>query len=133
MLRLGGSEVFHWLGSIMMIVGPILGHIPYIVWIAAGLLLAIIGVIVLWSVSKSVNLEHAARETQVLYSLQAAKFMGRTDLVNNLLYKDRLGVGRSPSRLPVSGGWPVFIWRNLLQVQYLIRLQDILLWIGSSA
>ena len=77
MLRFGWSEVFHWLGSIIIIVGPILGHIPYIVWIAAGLFLAIIGVIVLWSVSKNVNLEHAAKETQVIIFHTSSKIYGK--------------------------------------------------------
>ncbi len=91
--------------------------------------IAIAGLVVLVFASKKLNLSRAAQESTQREKLQTAQRYGMTGLIREIKRRDRLGIGRDPTRLPASPGSPVLLWKDSLQSWYELDLGGIWSWV----
>jgi hypothetical protein len=88
--------------------------------------LALLALVLLGLAAKPVSLTRAAQETREVQIARAAGAVGRTDVLEELQQRRRLGAGGRSTRLRARPGWPVLIWKSLLQYT---RLPDLFPWL----
>jgi len=95
--------------------------------VASGI--AVLGLAALAITGEGLNLSRAAQESTRREKLQTAQRYGMTDLAREMKQRDRLGIGRSPTRLPARPGLWVLPWKDVLQSRYGIGLGQIWNWL----
>ena len=106
---------------------------PWINGMLVALGIAIVGLVALAIASKDLNLSRAAQESTQREKLQTAQRYGMVDLVREIKQRNRLGIGRDPTRLPARPGLWVLPWKDILQSRYEIGLGQIWNWLGLLA
>lgn len=91
--------------------------------------MAVVGLGALAIVSKNLNLSRAAQESTQREKLQTAQRYGMVDLVREIKQRNRLGIGRDPTRLPARPGLWVVLWKDILQSRYETGLGQIWNWL----
>jgi len=91
--------------------------------------IAVLGLAALAITGEALNLSRAAQESTRREKLQTAQRYGMTDLVREMKQRDRMGIGRSPTRLPARPGLWVLPWKDLLQSRYGIGLGQFWNWL----
>lgn len=98
-----------------------------------GLLIALgiatAGLVTLATASKDLNLSRAAQESTQREKLESAQRYGMVDLVHEIKQRERLGIGRDPTRLPARPGLWVLLWKDILQSRYELGLGQIWNWL----
>ena len=103
---------------------------PWINGMLAALGIAIVGLVALAIASENLNLSRAAQESTQREKLQTAQRYGMVDLAREIKQRDRLGIGRDPTRLPARSGPWVLPWKDILQSRHQIGLGGIWSWLS---
>ena len=92
-------------------------------------LIALISLGILAWISNSINLSRAAQETQEQENLNQAARFGLSSYAEELKTRQKIGVSRSPSRLPKKeiGAW-VLIWKDFIQAKRTWNLSSLTDW-----
>ena len=106
---------------------------PWINGVIVAFGMAIVGLVALAIASENLNLSRAAQESTQREKLQTAQRYGMVDLVREMKQRDRLGIGRDPTRLPARSGPWVLPWKDILQSRYEIGLGGIWSWLTLLA
>jgi len=104
------------------------GHGDLFVSLLSSGLFAVVLLGILFWISDTFSLSRAAQETQEMEVLNSALRFGFTSYAENLQTQQRLGMSRAPSRLPVSAGAGMLIWKDILQSQRSFRLSALSTW-----
>ena len=91
---------------------------PWINGVVVALGIAILGLVALSIAGKDLNLSRAAQESTQKEKIQTAQRYGMLDVVHEVKQRDRLGIGREPTRLPARPGLWVLPWKDVLQSRY---------------
>jgi len=102
---------------------------PWTNGMLVALWMAVVGLGALAIVSKNLNLSRAAQESTQREKLQTAQRYGMVDLVREIKQRNRLGIGRDPTRLPARPGLWVVLWKDILQSRYETGLGQIWNWL----
>lgn len=102
---------------------------PWINGLLVSLGIAVVGLVALTIVSKDLNLSRAAQESAQKEKLATAQKYGMVDLVHEIQQRERLGVGRNPTRLPAHHGLWMLLWKDILQSRYEIGFGQIWNWL----
>jgi hypothetical protein len=108
---------------------------PWINGILIALGIAVIGLAALTIASRDLNLSRAAQESTQREKLAAAQRYGMVDLAREIKQRERLGIGRDPTRMPARPGLWVLPWKDILQSRYEIgfgQLWNWLILLGTS-
>jgi hypothetical protein len=103
---------------------------PWINGMLVALAIAVAGLVALAIASENLNLSRAAQESVQREKLQTAQRFGMVDLVHEIRQRDRLGIGRDPTRLPARSGPWVLPWKDILQSRHQIGLGGIWSWLS---
>jgi hypothetical protein len=101
-------------------------------WISGVVLasgIALVGLVALAIAGEGLNLSRAAQESTQREKLQSAQRYGMVDLAREMKQRDRLGIGRSPARLPARPGLWVLPWKDILQSRYGTGFGEIRNWL----
>lgn len=142
-----GIENPEWFKSIAPIVQRILWPLnyplqaafsitPWINGVVVALGVAILGLMALAISGHGINLSRAAQESTQREKIQTAQRYGMLDVVHEVKQRDRLGIGRDPTRLPVRPGLWVLPWKDALQSRHEMGFGTVwnwLLFLGLSA
>jgi hypothetical protein len=90
---------------------------------------AIIGLVALIISGEGLNLSRAAQESTQREKIQTARRYGMGGLVHEIKQRERLGIGRDPTRLPARPGLWVLPWKDILQSRYELGLSGIWNWL----
>jgi hypothetical protein len=93
------------------------------------MVVASLGVIALAIAGDGLNLGRAAQESTQREKLQTAQRYGMADAAREIKQRDRLGIGRAPTRLPAHPGPWVLLWKDILQSRYELGLAEIWNWL----
>lgn len=129
--RLGGgllSHIWYWLVGFPILSG--LGSGSLIAGLGLSLGWAVLGLSVLWLTSREMNLARAFQESHGQEARRAAILTGASDLGRELRQRERLGIGRKPSRLPARPGITALVWRNMIQRWRTFTLGQAIPWLG---
>lgn len=91
--------------------------------------IAVVGLVSLAIASKNLNLSRAAQESSQREKLATAQRYGMVDLAREIKQRERLGIGRDPTRLPAHPGLWVLPWKDILQSRYELGLGQIWNWL----
>jgi hypothetical protein len=97
--------------------------------------IAVLGLVALAIASKNLNLSRAAQESAQREKLATAQRYGMVDQAREIKQRERLGIGRDPTRLPARPGLWVLPWKDILQSRYEIgfgQLWNWLMLLGTS-
>jgi hypothetical protein len=125
----GWQGALTWLIPLAIPLRSGLGLMPFWIGMQMAVTLAGLGLLALWRAANGMSLSRAAQETQDREAIQAAAWLGQSDLAEELASKERLGTGRKPTRLPGKPGLPALIWKNLLQSRRRFRLATLIGWL----
>jgi hypothetical protein len=109
------------------------GLAPWLSGEVVGLVLAIGGLLALWVASANLNLSLAAQETALQAAQQAASRIGAFELSRALRQRQRLGLGRPPSRLRAFPGVWSLPWKDAVQSFSAPDWQEALGWLEVLA
>lgn len=96
---------------------------------AVGLALATLGLLALWAASGQLNLSLAAQETTGHEAQQAASRVGDFEQAQALRQRERLGLGRPPTRLKARPGLWVLPWKDAVQSMQAPGWLELLGWL----
>ena len=101
------------------------------VWVTLPISISISVIVLgfLYLVSGKFLLSQAAEETHALHTLNSALQFGFTSLGQQLKTKQKLGITRSPTRLPALVGEKVLIWKDILQSQRSFEILSLTNWV----
>lgn len=102
---------------------------PWINGILIALGIAVIGLVALTIASRSLNLSRSAQESTQREKLETAQRYGMVDLAHEIKQRERLGIGREPTRLPARPGSWVLLWKDILQSRYEIGFGQLWSWL----
>jgi len=102
---------------------------PWVNGLLVALGIAVVGLAALAIASKDLNLSRAAQESTQRERLATAQRYGMVDLVREIKQRNRLGIGRAPTRLPARPGPWVLLWKDILQSRYQIGSGGIWNWL----
>jgi hypothetical protein len=102
---------------------------PWINGILIALGIAVIGLVALTTASRSLNLSRSAQESTQREKLETAQRYGMVDLAHEIKQRERLGIGREPTRLPARPGSWVLLWKDILQSRYEIGFGQLWSWL----
>jgi hypothetical protein len=122
----GWGRLPAWLAPVTLPIRAGLGLAPWWMGSLVAWGLALLALVLLGWVAKPVSLTRAAQETREVQIARAAGALGRMDVLEELQQRRRLGAGGRSTRLRASAGWPVLVWKSLLQYT---RLPDVLPWL----
>ena len=108
---------------------------PWINGLLVALGITVVGLVALTIASKNLNLSRAAQESTQREKLATAQRYGMVDLAREIKQRERLGIGRDPTRLPACPGLWVLLWKDILQSRYEIgfgQLWNWLILLGTS-
>ena len=109
---------------------------PWINGVVVALGIAILGLVALAIAGHGLNLSRAAQESTQREKIQTAQRYGMLDVVHEVKQRDRLGIGREPTRLPARPGLWVLPWKDVLQSRYKMGFGEVWNWLlllGLSA
>jgi hypothetical protein len=124
-------QVVFWPLSFPLVAG--FGLSPWLYGSAVGLALAALGLLALWAASGGLNLSVAAQETTGQAAQQAASRLGDFDQAQALRQRERLGLGRPPTRLKAQPGLWVLPWKDAVQSIQAPGWLEILGWLEVLA
>ena len=99
----------------------------FIAWIA-GSLFVLAALAVLYQVSGSLSLSRAAQETRQADMLHTAQRYGFSAISADIQTRQRLGVTRKPTRLPVLSGAGALLWKDIVQFERSFQLSSLFIW-----
>jgi len=102
---------------------------PWINGFVVALGVAIVGLVALAIAGEDLNLSRAAQESTQREKLQSAQRYGMASMAREIKQRDRLGIGRNPTRMPARPGLWVLPWKDILQSRYEIGFGDIWNWL----
>ena len=108
---------------------------PWINGVVVALGLAVLGLMALAIAGHGLNLSRAAQESTQREKIQTAQRYGMLDVVHEVKQRDRLGIGREPTRLPAHPGLWMLPWKDVLQSRYKMgfgAMWNWLLFLGLS-
>jgi hypothetical protein len=126
----GGAGIPIWLWPLAFPLQAGLGAAPFLAGLVVSLAWAALGLFILWSAARKMSLARASQETRSQEAMQAAILTGASGLAEEIRQRQRLGVGREPSRLPLRPGLAALVWRNTVQWQRSLTFGQILSWVG---
>jgi hypothetical protein len=97
--------------------------------LALSLALALAGTLLLWRAGNQVNLSRAAQETVQKETLQTARLLGQTELVDEIQRRQALGTDHRPSLTGARPGLRMLVWKDQLQVRRYFHLKNIPPWL----
>ena len=109
------------------------GLAPWVIGVTVGLALALLGLLALWAASGELNLSLAAQETTGQEAQQAASRLGDFEQARALRQRERLGLGRPPSRLKARPGLWALPWKDAVQSMQAPGWQALLGWLEVLA
>jgi hypothetical protein len=110
-----------------------LGLTPWLPGMLTALAWAAIGPLALWFAAQGLSLARAAQETQDREAIQAAAFLGKASLLDDLTMRQRLGTGHAPSSLPARPDEGALLWKNSVQAVRRLSPGEGLLWLAILA
>jgi hypothetical protein len=102
---------------------------PWINGLLVALGIAVFSLATLTIVSQNLNLSRAAQESAHKEKLATAQKYGMVDLVHEMRQRERLGIGRNPTRLLTRPGMWVLLWKDILQSRFEIGFGQIWNWL----
>jgi hypothetical protein len=109
---------------------------PWINGVVVAVGIAVLGLVALAISGHGLNLSRAAQESTQREKIQTAQRYGMLDVVHEVKQRDRLGIGRDPTRLPARPGLWVLLWKDILQSRYELGFGGVWNWLlllGLSA
>ena len=109
---------------------------PWINGVVVASGMAVLGLMALALAGHGLNLSRAAQESTQREKIQTAQRYGMLDMVHEVKQRDRLGIGREPTRLPARSGLWVLPWKDVLQSRYEMGFGGVWNWLlllGLSA
>ena len=102
---------------------------PWVNGLLIALGIAVVGLMALAIASKKLNLSRAAQESTQREKLATAQRYGMVDLAREIKQRERLGIGRDPTRLPARPGLWMLPWKDILQSRHEIGLGQLWNWL----
>jgi hypothetical protein len=102
---------------------------PWINGILIAMAIAVIGLVALTIAGRNLNLSRCAQESTQREKLETAQRYGMVDLAHEIKQRERLGIGREPTRLPARPGSWVLLWKDILQSRYEIGFAQLWGWL----
>ncbi len=130
---MAGFSATGWQVSLWVLSFPLkaaFGTAPWAWGAGFALLLVLLALAALWAASPELNLSRAAQETSGQEAQRSASLYGNTDLAQELAQRERLGMGRAPTRLRGRAGAWSLIWKDAVQALRPFRVTGILPWLG---
>jgi hypothetical protein len=93
-------------------------------------LLAAASLLVLWLASSRMNLSRAAQETAARETRRSLAQYGFADAAREMAQRERLGMGRSPTRLPGRTGIWSLLWKDAVQSSRTLQISSVFAWLG---
>lgn len=124
---------FSWNNPAILLLYPFLsGFGQGNTWVALSISIFMAGILlgILYLASGKFNLGQAAEETSSFHTMSSARQYGFNALSQQLRKKQKLGMTRSPSRLPALEGEKALIWKDLLQSQRSFELLSLSNWVA---
>ena len=109
---------------------------PWINGVVVAVGIAVLGLIALAIAGHGLNLSRAAQESTQREKIQTAQRYGMPDVVHEVKQRDRLGIGRDPTRLTARPGLWMLLWKDVLQSRYEMGFGEVWNWLlllGLSA
>ena len=130
--NMGSAAQIPWNNLAMLILYPLqagfgVGNVLVSLLISISIPIILLGF--LYLVSGKFLLSQAAEETHALHTLNSALQFGFTALSQQLKTKQKLGITRSPTRLPALAGEKVLIWKDILQSQRSFEILSLTNWL----
>lgn len=110
-IAIGFSTTFQWL-----------------LWILAWMV-ALIVLVLLYRASRNFSLNWAVQQTSTDDRINTAMQYGLTQVAEQEKTQRRLGIERSPSRIPAMEGPGILLWKDLLQSQRTFRFTHLFAWL----
>ena len=122
------AQVVLW--PVLFLLQAAFGIVTWLPGFGAALLLAGLGLLILYLSSRGLNLSLAAQESLPSWAIHQADLLGDTGLSQRLKVRQKLGSGHVPSRIRGCEGLSSMVWKALVAATRLVGFSTVTAWIG---